>query len=169
MSVGTQILTDDPTSKVIFCVNYTQSITDIASLMVMYSPLILNSKIPGKKRKPIIAAFNDNPMYRVLIMNLDVGGVGISLYDTRGNSPRYMLMSPGYKLLSHTQAAARIYGPDARSTATVRMFYGKGTGELETKILDALARKTQVLKGVLEDNVAASLVLPGEYPAYQEN
>jgi len=166
--IGTEILTNDENAKVIFCVNYTQSITDIANLMVMYRPLILNGKIPGKKRGAIVDAFNNDPQYRVLIMNLDVGGVGISLFDTRGDSPRHMLMSPGYKLLSHTQAAARIYGPDARSTAYVRMFYGKGAGEIETKILDALARKSQVLKGTLEENVAQRLILPGNYPSIME-
>ena len=167
--VATNILVSEKGSKVIISVNYTSSIEQIRNLLIMFSPLVLNGSIPARQRAPIVAAFNENPLNRVLIMNTAVGGVGISLHDTVGDAPRFMLMSPSYKLLEVTQAAGRIYRDGTISDATVRMFYGRGAGTTETNILNAMARKTQVLRGTLEENVTQDIVLPGEYPCVEES
>jgi len=164
--VTTQILMNDPRAKVIISVNYTSTIDDLKTLLVFYHPLALYGETPAKKRGALISDFNDNPARRVLIMNTAVGAFGISLYSPAPNSPRYMLISPSYHLLQLTQAAARINGPGMISPATVRMFYGRD--EREAKILDALARKTVVLKGTLEDAVINTLTLPGDYQAEYE-
>jgi hypothetical protein len=166
--VATSELSNNPKSKVVICFNYTSSITEIIPFLIMYNPLILNGSIPAKKRTPIINAFVNDPARRVLIMNTAVGGVGISLYSTKPESPVTMLMSPSYKMLEITQAAARIYGPGMASAATVRMFYGRGAGNSETGILSAMARKSQVLKGTLDETVAGDLVLPGDYETVME-
>jgi hypothetical protein len=128
----------------------------------------LKGDIPANKRKSIVKMFNEDPTKRLILINTAVGGIGISLYSPHTTSPRLMLLSPSYKLLDVTQAAARIFGPGMTSDATVHMFYGLGVGARETGILSALARKTQVLKGTLEDEVTNELVLPGDYPTYEE-
>ncbi|CAH6418237.1 Hypothetical protein HVR_LOCUS105 [uncultured virus] len=166
--VATEILMQDKRNKVIISVNYTSTIEGIRNLMLFFNPLILNGQVPAQKRAPIVRAFNENPDARLLIMNTSVGGVGISLYAPGQGSPRFMLMSPSYKLLEVTQAAARVYGPGMDTDAVVRMFYGKGNGGLETNILTAMARKTQVLKGTLDDIVKRDLILPGDYRAEEE-
>jgi hypothetical protein len=166
--VATQILMADRNNKVIISVNYTSTIEEIKNLLLFFNPLVLNGKIPAQRRGNIVSQFNENPDKRILIMNTAVAGVGISLYSTLTNSHRWMLMSPSYKLLDVTQAAARIWGPGMISDAFVRMFYGRGAGGMETRILTALARKTQVLKGALEDVVIRDLVLPGDYLAETE-
>lgn len=166
--VTTQILMENPRNKVVISVNYTTTIDQIKTLLIFYHPLILYGETPQKKRAGIVRDFNENPARRVLIMNTAVGGVGISLYSKEPDSPRYMLISPSYRLLDIAQAAARIYGPGMISRAVVRMFYGRGVGEQEVRILDAIARKTEVLKGTLEDVVTRSMILPGEYPAWHE-
>lgn len=166
--VATQILMANGQNKVIVCVNYTSTIDEVARLLVFFNPLILNGQIPANKRGAVVRLFNEDPTRRVLIMNTAVGGVGISLHDTRGDSPRFMLMSPSYKLLELTQAAGRIYRDGTMTDATVRMFYGKGVGGRETGILSAMARKTQVLKGTLETDVTRDLILPGDYQSEME-
>lgn len=166
--VATGILVTDIRNKVIISVNYTSTIDEIKNLLIMYDPLILNGKIPAARRAALVRLFNQNPNRRVLIMNTAVGGVGISLHDTTGNSPRFMLMSPSYKILDITQAAGRIYRDGTLSDATVRMFYGRGAGGMETNILTAMARKTQVLRGLLEDNITRDLILPGDYLPFYE-
>jgi hypothetical protein len=125
--------------------------------------LILNGEIPPKKRGIIVQAFNENPNQRVLIMNTAVGGVGISLHDTRGDSPRFMLISPSYKLLEVTQAAGRIYRDGTSSDAVVRMFYGDGIAQSETGILTAMANKTKILEGAIDNEGSDALILPGNY------
>jgi hypothetical protein len=161
--VATSILTADPRNKVIISLNYTTTIDELRPLLIMYNPLTYNGQVTNKKKRAeIVRAFVEDANRRVLIMNTALG-VGISLYSTLPDHPVYMLMSPTYKLLDAAQTAARVYGPGMVSKATVRMFYGQGAGELEMRILSALARKTQVLKGTLEEVVTRDLVLPGDY------
>lgn len=166
--VATQILMDYDRNKVVISVNYTSTIDEIKRLLIFYHPLTLNGQIPEAKRQQVIADFVGNPTRRVLLMNTAVGKEGISLYSTEPDSPVFMLVSPSYRPLDITQVTSRIYGPGMVSPAVARIFYGKLVGERETSILNALARKTEVLKGVLEDVVKADLILPGDYPSYHE-
>ena len=166
--VATQILMEDKRNKVIISLNYTSTIDEVKNLLLFFYPLILNGQIPAQKRGAVVRMFNEDPNRRLLIMNTAVGGVGISLHDTTGMFPRFMIMSPSYKMLDITQAAGRIFRDGTASDATVRMFFGRGAGGRETGILTAMARKTQVLKGTLEDAVTRDLILPGDYQAVEE-
>jgi hypothetical protein len=166
--VTTRTLENDRSNKVIICVNYTSTIEGIANLLIFYNPLILTGKIPAVKRGAIVRTFNESVNHRVLIMNTAVGGVGISLHDTVGNAPRFMFISPSYKLIELAQAAGRIYRDNTQSDATIRMFYGQGDAGRETGILTAMSRKTQTLKGTLDDNVVREIILPGDYEAEVE-
>ena len=161
--VATTILQQNPRNRVVISVNYNSTVEELRSLLLPLNPLILTGSIPAKKRGNIVRTFRENPANRLLIMNTAVGGVGISLHDTTGEWPVSMLISPSYKLLEVTQAAARIYRDGTASDAVVRMFYGKGDGMSERNILTAMARKTQVLKGTFDDTVTTDLILPGDY------
>lgn len=163
--VAINILSQNNENKVIISVNYNQTIEELKEILQDYNPLVLNGSIVIKKRGKIVDNFNNDPTVRVLIMNTIVGGVGISLHDTVGDSPRFMFISPSYSILNVTQAAGRIYRDGVKSKATVRMFYGKDKNgvELENKILDAMARKTNVLRNTLEEKNIGSLKFPGEY------
>jgi hypothetical protein len=161
--VGTSILQDTLNDKVIFCLNYLEPIADIAALLIFYNPLILTGDTPQKKRSKIIEQFNTDLESRVLIMNTDVGSIGISLHDIVGDAPRHMIISPSYKLISVVQATNRIYRTGVKSDCRVRMFYGKGDNERETKILSAYARKSMVVRGTLTEENAAQLILPDQY------
>lgn len=157
-----RILNQNPNNKVIISVNYTTTLQQIATLTAAYQPLILNGQIPIKKRGSIIRAFNTNLAKRLLIMNTAVGGMGISLHDTVGNAPRFMLISPGFKMLELIQAAGRIYRDGTLSNAVVRIFYG-ANGLMEVNILDALARGSHVLRGTLHAEVTQDVILPADY------
>jgi hypothetical protein len=163
--IASQILATNKRSKVVISLNYTSTIDIVKVLLAFHNPVILTGKTLGKNKGIVVNQFNANPNMRVLIMNTAAGGIGISLHDTTGDSPRFMLMSPSYKLLEVTQAAGRIYRDGTISDATIRMFYGKGVGIRETNILTAMALKSQVLKGTFEDTVSRDLVLPGDYPS----
>lgn len=167
--VATGILMEAPENKVIISVNYTSTIDELATLLIFYNPIILHGQTPKAKRGILVKEFNENPARRLFIMNTAVGGVGISLYSPTHNFRPHMLISPSYKLADIVQASARVYGPGAHCPATVRMFYGRNGGEQEANILEAIARKTQVLKGTLEDIVTRDMVLPGDYQAFYEN
>lgn len=166
--IATETLMSNNFTKVVISVNYTSTIEGIRNNMLPFNPLILNGKTSKKDKSMVIRAFNENPNYRLLLMNTAAGSVGISLYTPNVNSPRVMLLSPSYKLLDITQAAARIYGPGMISDAKVRMFYGKDQAVLETKILTSLINKSETLKGTLDDVVKRDLILPGDYDKEEE-
>lgn len=161
--VATAILLTDFQSKVILSVNYTSTIEGLQELLTDFNPLVLNGKTPVSKRKGIVEQFNTNPESRLLIMNTAVGGTGIGLHDTVGDSPRYMLISPSYKLIEIIQAIFRIWRAGSRSNAVVRLFYGRGTGAREAQIHQALARKGRVLEGGRADVEGSNLLLPGNF------
>lgn len=155
--------------KVVISVNYTSTIEIIYELLSKWNPLILNGEVKGSaKRGAIIKSFDEDPEHRVIIMNTTVGGVGISLYSKESNQDRLMLISPNYRMIEVIQAASRIYGPGMKSKAEVRMFYGKCDDCDEKGVLNALAKKTIILKGILEDSVVNNLKLPGDYKSITE-
>jgi len=160
--IAEEILTTHPTSKLTISLNFIESINTLQEMLSKYDPLVLTGKIVNKKRMPIVREFDKNPRKRVLLMTTQTGGVGINLHDTVGNAPRFMLLSPSYRLLDLAQAANRIYRVGTKSDATVRIFYSKGF-TIEEKILTSLAHKTDVLKGVLDDDALEEIILPGDY------
>jgi superfamily II DNA or RNA helicase len=155
-------------NKVIISLNFTSSINKAYDLLDDLNPLILNGQTPVKDRKTIVKQFNKDPTVRLLIMNTVVGGVGISLHDTDGRYPRHMIISPSYKMIDIIQATGRIYRYGTKSDATVRIFYGKASAGKEIKILQAMGEKSRVLKGTLDEENTENLVLPGDYPTYEE-
>ena len=160
--VAGDILNANDHNKVIICVNYTkESIPYLADLLQGFNPLILSGQTPRPDRKPIQDLFNNDPNYRLLIMNIKVGGVGINLHDTTGQYPRFMLISPSYNLSDIAQAATRIYRDGLQSKATIRIFYGKVTGPLEVRMRESLATKTGILGGIIEYD--PTILLPGDY------
>lgn len=161
-------LIQDPTCKIIISVNYTVgTIKELSDLLAFYRPLILNGEVAPEKRPAIIKLFNENFEYRVLIMNTSIAS-GFGLHDIIGNAPRKMIISPTYKMLETAQAAFRIYRDNTKSDAQVRIFYGKGAGLQETGILSAMIRKTEITKGAVDDVIANTLLLPGDYTDYIE-
>lgn len=154
--------------KVVLSVNFNSTIELLLEHLQRWEPLVLNGEVIENKREEVIRAFNEDKDRKIIIMNTRVGGVGISLFTREEKDDRLMLMSPDYRMIDIVQAAARVSGPDSKSKARVRLFYGKCGKCDETSVLNALAKKTQVLKGALEDEVVENLVLPGDYETEYE-
>lgn len=81
---------------------------------------------------------------RVLVANINAGGVSISLHDLDGRFPRVSLISPVYSAIALTQALGRIHRAGAKSPAINRLIYAAGTVEEEvcrtvSNKLDAIA------------------------------
>ena len=160
-------LSREKNSKVICCLNYVkENLPDLVDLLKDYEPLVLYGKIEIKFRDSIIKAFQTDPTRRLLICNIKIGGIGISLHDIVGNSPRTMYVSPNYSIQDSHQAGGRIYRVGTLSTATIRFVYGAGKKK-ETGILMALAKKTNVLKASTGEN-NKDVRYPGEYENYEE-
>jgi len=155
-----------PGAKVILYLNYLDCIDEVRKQLTFYRPLVMTGDVKSQMRDIIIEQFNaPTDEYRLLIANTRVAGTGINLDDTHGQFPRFMYMIPTYNFIDLHQATGRIYRTTTRSEVTVRIVYGKESGEKEKRILDALQRKSKVTRGVVGDS---TVLYPGDYPVYIE-
>jgi hypothetical protein len=161
--LGKLVLENDPTSKVGIFVNYTTSLEKITESFKDYNPIILHGKIPKEKRQRLIDDYQKPDLtHRVIIANLQVCSTGIDLDDKHGGFKRYAFASPNYVILALQQLIYRFRRTNSKSSAKFRFVYGK-CGRREVSILNALARKTSILKDTLKDQVEANVKFPGEF------
>lgn len=156
-------LESNPKAKVIISLNYDKALIPIAAELADYEPLILTGKTSQINRNLYERKFQTDPKARLIIMRTKVGGVSISLHDLIGDSPRYMFISPSPNLLPDYQATGRIIRDGMKSTATVRMVYGKQTGKQEAFILSYIIKKSNVFKRTLDPQQLEEIILPQDY------
>jgi SNF2 family DNA or RNA helicase len=156
-------LEEDPQCKVALFVNFTDSLYTLEDGLMDYKPLRLEGSVNKDKRQDLINKFQEpNTKRRLLISNLQVASTGIDLDDKHGDFPRYAFASPKYNILELHQLTRRFVRLDSKSIATFRFFYG-ATGRKEMSILNALSRKSQVMKDTLEGQVSEGIIFPGDY------
>jgi hypothetical protein len=156
-------LIEVPNCKIGIFVNYNKSIDKLKDSFAEYNPIILHGSIPKDKRQSLIDEYQKTDLERrVIIANLQVCATGIDLDDKDGNFPRYAYASPNYMILNLQQLIYRFRRTDSKSAATFRFVYGKSHRK-EVSILNALSRKSSVLKTTLEDQVESGICFPGDY------
>lgn len=164
-------LEENSNNKVIIYVwyvdeNKVNSIKILEKKLKKYGPLILYGKTSQKDRNNIRNLFQqDNNDHRLIIANPKAGGIGISLDDRSGNRPRFLYMIPSYNFIEMEQATGRIVRGTTKSKATIRFIYSKSF-TLETSILGAISRKSEIVKSMLYDS--ENVIFPGDYPSYIE-
>jgi superfamily II DNA or RNA helicase len=157
------ILEDDANVKIGIFVNFTESLNRLQDLLKKYKPIRLDGGVHKNKRQILIDEFQEpNAKRRVIIANIQVASTGIDLDDKYGGFPRFAFASPNYKILDLHQLTRRFVRLDSKSNASFRFFYGKGLNK-ENSILNALARKTNIMKDTLEGQVEEGIVFPGDY------
>ena len=155
-----QKLSESENNKVIVYVNYNQTIDSLMQKFQKYTPLKLNGQSSIQDRKSIVTKFQKaSSGYRLLIGNTKVGGIGIDLHDTNGGFPRTMFIVPTFAIMDLHQACGRVYRQGTVSDSTIRFIYTKCK---ELNVINALARKTEVLKNVATDE-KSDVKFPGEY------
>lgn len=165
--IAVEALAKGEKNKVVFFLNYRESIDRLSSLLVDHKPLVYDGRLTNPRQETeILDAFNKQGR-RLLIASLRKGGLGISLHDTIGDEPRESYISPTYSFIDMHQASNRIYRQGLMSNAFVRVVYGE-VGRIESHLLNILNRKTENLKKILRIQAQEGLPFPGEYPAYHE-
>ena len=160
-----EVLASNSNAKVCIMLNFRGSLRILRGLLAAYNPLILDGSVPKQKRGAITTRFQQpDTEYRLLICNIVVGALGLDLDDTIGTFPRYFLISPGYKAMVLHQATHRPFRANTKSTPYVRFVFGK-CGREETSILNALARRKEVMKSTVLKQLRydTKIKFPGEY------
>ncbi len=160
-------LRSNPNRKVVVCVNYKSSLAALNDEFSEYNPLLLHGSVSQDARARVVNAFQEpNVRHRLLISNLTVCSTGIDLDDKYGMFPRICFVSPMFNTITLYQLGHRFHRMDTKSPAQVYLFYGDGFKE--AKIINALARKGQVMKETTELQVKAGVVFPGDLPEFRE-
>jgi hypothetical protein len=76
----------------------------------------------------IINKFQTNKS-NIIIVNIQAGGIGISLHDKNGKYPRASILSPNWSSTSMVQALGRIHRAGGKSKSLQRIVYAAETVE----------------------------------------
>jgi hypothetical protein len=167
-------LESDHRRKVVFAVNYLDTLDYMSNELKEYNPLLIQGDNSASDRARVIALFNQpNSLHRVLIFTIATGSKGISLHDLDGRYPRTLFISPNYSFEKMTQTVCRIYRVGSKSDAKVRLVFVDNTAE--QSILTNLAKKKKIHVAVtfgrndyvdqyiLEDYIEEDMPFPGGY------
>lgn len=99
-------------------VNFTETITAIAERLNI--TCIFDGKTPDKVRDRNVELFQED-VERVILVNIQSGGAGLSLHDLNGKFPRMSIISPTYSPVFMRQALGRIWRDDAKTKCIQRI------------------------------------------------
>jgi hypothetical protein len=172
-----ETLDKNPKAKVVLAVNYSETVKDLYTGLSQYKPLVLTGSTTTNQRGTILEIFQNNKSeYRLLICNQGVASTGIDLDDKDGDFPRVAFVSPNYSTITSYQLGHRFQRMDSKSDAYVNFVFAKRVGKskedsqdiIELRVLDALSRKSQVMKETTTQQVKAGIVFPGDHEEWVE-
>lgn len=129
-------LIDEGNSVAVF-LSFRESLAALAKLLK--TDCIVQGGQSESLRAGNIAAFQADKK-RVIILNLQSGGTGISLHDLNGTYPRVSLISPSFDARLMIQALGRIHRAGTKSKVVQKIVYAAGCN-IEEKACMAVAAK----------------------------
>jgi hypothetical protein len=118
-------LIEEGKSVAIF-VNFTETLKLLAEYLK--TDCVVYGGNEGEERERAIQKFQSGES-RIIVCNLQAGGVGISLHDTDGDYPRATLISPTFSAVDLKQAFGRCHRANGKSKVIQRVVYAAGTCE----------------------------------------
>lgn len=152
-----ELLELNPNYKVVICLNYVDTIKDVQRDLSEYNPLILYGATNEVQRGRVISQFQqEDTRYRVLIGNIECLSTGIDLDDKNGAYPRFVLVSPNYRIITLEQLTYRFLRMDTKSDTDLHFVFGRvmlRNGDAardyeELPIINALAKKSNVMREI---------------------
>ena len=168
---------ETPQAKVVVAVNYVDTVSDLKAGLAEYAPLLLVGSTTHSRRKIVLELFQEASVrHRLLICNQSVASTGIDLDDKHGDFPRTCFVSPNYSTITSYQLGHRFLRLDTRSHSSVHFVYAKREGKsadecsdiIELPVLNALSKKSVIMKETTTEQVAAGIVFPGDHPEWEE-
>ncbi len=96
-------------------------------------------------RQQVIDAFQANTE-PVIVLNIEAGGVAISLHDELGDAPRLALISPTWNEKSLHQVLGRVDRAGAKTNTVQRILYAAGS--VEEQVRESMMRKLENLRNL---------------------
>ena len=99
-------------------VNFTETLN--AASARLKTNCIFDGKTPDKVRDRNVELFQDDKE-RVILVNIQSGGVGLNLHDLNGKFPRMSIISPTFNPVLMRQTLGRIWRDDAKTKSIQRI------------------------------------------------
>ena len=128
-------LVDEGRSVVIFC-NFRNSLDELC-LEPSKDRMIIYGGQSAEERQEAIESFQNNEC-KVLVCQIQAGGVGLSLHDLNGR-PRSSLICPTYSAIDLKQALGRIHRAGSLSKAIQKIVFAAGS--IEEKVMRRVRSK----------------------------
>jgi len=153
-------LFDEGISPVVF-VNYTNTVEAIENQLNRnrkFDGMI--SKIVGgqsdKARQADIADFQTDRK-RICIVNIQAGGVGVSLHDLNGKHPRHSILCPTWSAINMLQSLGRCARAEAKTAVVQKVLFASQT--IEETICKRVKDKLSCLEALNDGDLDFSLSL----------
>lgn len=118
---------EDGFSVAVF-VNFTDTLNAITARL--NTTCVFDGKTPDKIRDRNVELFQEDKE-RVILINIQSGGAGLSLHDLNGKFPRMSIISPTWSPVLIRQALGRIWRDDAKTKSIQRIVCVANTVEEE--------------------------------------
>ena len=122
--------------SIVVFLNFTQTLNSIAKKLNI--SCIFDGKTKSDIRQQNVDDFQSNKQ-RIILVNLQSGGAGLSLHDLDGNYPRLALISPSYSAVNMRQALGRVWRDSAKSKSIQKIVFVAGT--IEEKVCKQVNEK----------------------------
>lgn len=129
-------LTEEGFSVVLFCC-FNETIDELRQSLAGHLPAVIRGGQSPAAREAERKRFQENKT-RVILCNLQAGGVGLDLHDLHGQ-PRYSIILPDWSAVSIKQALGRIHRAGAKSPAIQQILYSDV--EVEKRMAEAVRAK----------------------------
>jgi len=141
---------DDGFSVVLF-VNFTDTLTAVSERLK--TTCVFDGKTSDKIRDKNVELFQADKE-RVIIVNIQSGGAGLSLHDLNGNFPRMSIISPTFSPIFMRQTLGRIWRDDAKTKSIQRIVCVANT--VEENVCKNVQRKLDNLDLLNDGDLAYS-------------
>lgn len=112
--------------SVVAFLNFTETIRAISKRL--NTDCIFDGKVGDIVRQQNVDDFQ-NGKQRVILVNIQSGGAGLSLHDIHGKNPRLTLLSPSYSAVLMRQATGRVWRDSSKSKSVQKIVFVAGTVE----------------------------------------
>jgi superfamily II DNA or RNA helicase len=136
--------------SVVIFVNFNDTLEHLA--IALETDCIISGENPENRDK-MIAKFQSDKS-RVIICNIQSGGIGISLHDLNGKYPRRSIIVPSWSAMLDRQAIGRIWRAGGKSKCIQKILYCPNT--VEETIVDLIKEKFDNIDSV-NDGSGSSL------------
>ena len=153
-------------SVVIFC-NFVETLNQLERL---FWNKIKHSTIRGNQnegnRNQQIKEFQEDQVHLCLVQ-IQAGGVGVSLHATGDRRPRVSIVSPTYNAVDLVQSLGRIHRANATGAVTQKIIFAEGS--IEEEVYESVTKKIKCIDTLNDGDLYSSPLADNNLRRHQQN